>query len=74
MTRPELPSPAEGNSRRLRIPLHLRIVVLLLLASASGSAYLTRHCLAVANTTIQTELGLNSEKWATSSACSPSDT
>ncbi len=62
MTRPELPSPAEGNSRRLRIPLHLRIVVLLLLASASGSAYLTRHCLAVANTTIQTELGLNSEK------------
>jgi len=36
--------------------------VLVLLATASGSAYLTRHCLAVANTTIQKELGFNNEQ------------
>ncbi|MEO8498582.1 MAG: MFS transporter, partial [Planctomycetota bacterium] len=31
----------------------------LLLSLAGGSAYLTRHCIAVANTTIQEELGFN---------------
>ena len=49
------------DSERTRIPLGLRIVVLLLVALASSSAYLTRHCLAVASTTIQAELNLNSE-------------
>jgi len=37
--------------------------VLLLLAAAAASAYLTRHALAVANTTIQLELGLNNEQF-----------
>ncbi|MFO1005002.1 MAG: MFS transporter [Planctomycetaceae bacterium] len=38
-----------------------RCVVLFLLAAASVIAYLTRHSLAVANTTIQKELNLNNE-------------
>jgi len=45
-----------------RISLNLRVGVLVLVALASASAYLTRHCLAVANTTIQAELKLNSEQ------------
>ena len=48
-------------SETCRVPLGLRIVVLVLVALASSSAYLTRHCLAVASTTIQSELNLNSE-------------
>ena len=34
-----------------------------LLALAASGAYLTRHCLAVANTTIQEELGFNNEQF-----------
>jgi MFS family permease len=37
--------------------------VLLLLGCAAASAYLTRHCLAVANTTIQAEIGFNNEQF-----------
>ncbi len=37
--------------------------VLFLLALAAASAYLTRHCLAVANTTIQAEIGFNNEQF-----------
>lgn len=37
--------------------------VLLLLALAAAIAYLTRHCLAVANTTIQAEIGCNNEQF-----------
>lgn len=37
--------------------------VLFLLACAAASAYLTRHCLAVANTTIQAEIGFNNEQF-----------
>ena len=35
----------------------------MLLALAAAGAYLTRHCLAVANTTIQQELGFNNEQF-----------
>ena len=54
-------SPDERDALRLRVPLYLRIVVLVMVSLASSSAYLTRHCLAVANTTIQAELNLDSE-------------
>jgi sugar phosphate permease len=37
--------------------------VLGLLALAASSAYLTRHCLAVANTTMQEELHFNNEQF-----------
>jgi ACS family glucarate transporter-like MFS transporter/ACS family D-galactonate transporter-like MFS transporter len=37
--------------------------VLALLAMAAATAYLTRHCLAVANTTIQEELGITNEQF-----------
>jgi MFS family permease len=40
-----------------------RFGVLLLLALALISAYLTRHCLAVANTTMQAELGFNNQQF-----------
>jgi sugar phosphate permease len=40
-------------------PTFLRYGVLVLLSLAASSAYLTRHCLAVANTTIQEELHFN---------------
>ncbi|HUG71140.1 MAG TPA: MFS transporter [Pirellulaceae bacterium] len=40
-------------------PTPVRFGVLALLAMAGGSAYLTRHCIAVANTTIQEELDFN---------------
>src|SRR5690242_10599753 len=46
--------------------LRLRIArwgVLLLLAVAAACAYLTRHALAVANTTIQAELGIDNEQF-----------
>ena len=54
-------SPSDPD-RNPRIPRPLHGSVLILLALASSSAYLTRHCLAVANTTIQKELDLNSEQ------------
>jgi len=37
--------------------------VLLLMAAAVASAYLTRHCLAAANTTMQIELKINNEQF-----------
>jgi MFS family permease len=40
-----------------------RCGILLLLASAAAIAYLTRHCLAVANTTMQREIGLTNEEF-----------
>ncbi len=40
-------------------PTWVRYGVLLLVMFAAGSAYLTRHCLAVANTTIQEQLHLD---------------
>jgi MFS family permease len=43
-------------------PRRARYLVLGFLAGAAGCAYLTRHALAAANTTIQTELGLNNEQ------------
>ena len=43
----------------------LSLVVLGLVAFASSSAYLTRHCITVANTTIQLELGFTSEQMGT---------
>ena len=42
------------------VPLNwAQIAVIILLGLAAGSAYLTRHCIAVANTTILTELELS---------------
>ena len=38
-------------------------VVVFLLACAAASAYLTRHCLAVANTSIQSQIGCNNEQF-----------
>ena len=43
-------------------PTSIRYVVLLLVALASSSAYLTRYCISVANTTIQADLGLTTEQ------------
>lgn len=40
-----------------------RCGILLLLASAAAIAYLTRHCLAIANTTMQREIGLTNEEF-----------
>ena len=42
-------------------PTRVRYLVLSLLAFAAASAYLTRHGLAVANTTMQKELGISNE-------------
>ena len=59
MTFEDVPAPETGrmthtfHETRLLIA---RCVVLFLLAAASVIAYLTRHSLAVANTTIQAEL------------------
>ena len=64
MSQPTTSADGTGSldaSETCRVPLGLRIVVLVLVALASSSAYLTRHCLAVASTTIQSELNLNSE-------------
>lgn len=44
-------------------PSRVRHLVVLFLAFAASSAYLTRHGLAVANTTIQEELGFNNEQF-----------
>ena len=44
-------------------PTKVRYIVLGLLAFAASSAYLTRHCLAVANTTMQEELNFNNEQF-----------
>ena len=46
------PVSQDGNAK----PTNARWVVLVFLALAAGSAYLTRNCIAVANTTIQSEL------------------
>ena len=62
MSVPTPSPPADRDKPRLHVPLRLRIGVLVMVALASSSAYLTRHCLAVANTTIQAELNLNSEQ------------
>ena len=43
-------------------PSRVRFGVIVLLGLAAGSAYLTRHCIAVANTTIQQELGISEEQ------------
>ena len=43
-------------------PTSIRYIVLLLLALCSSSAYLTRYCIAVANTTIEAELSLTPER------------
>ena len=56
---PENPSAAETSFAPLQQPTPVRFGVLALLATAAGSAYLTRHCIAVANTTIQEELHFN---------------
>jgi len=50
-----VPRPGPVTQRRTSV----RFGVLALLATAAGSAYLTRHCIAVANTTIQEELHFN---------------
>ena len=49
-----------GSSRRLLVA---RTGIVLLLGSAAAIAYLTRHCLAVANTTMQQEIGLTNEQF-----------
>lgn len=49
-----MPDPStEGN------PTRVRLGVIALVMLAASSAYLTRHCLAVANTTIQEDLGID---------------
>lgn len=55
------PAPDDpGSSRRLLVA---RTGIVLLLGSAAAIAYLTRHCLAVANTTMQQEIGLTNEQF-----------
>lgn len=44
-------------------PTKVRYLVLGLLAFAASSAYLTRHCLGVMNTTMQAELDINNEQF-----------
>jgi MFS family permease len=41
-------------------PTNVRYVVLVLIAAASASAYITRYCISAMNTTMQTDLGLES--------------
>ena len=43
-------------------PSNVRWVVLGIVAFAPASAYLTRHCISAANTTIQRDLGFNNEQ------------
>ena len=62
MSDSEPASLSDGETARSRVPRALRITVLLLVAFASSSAYLTRHFLSVVNTTIQGELKINSEQ------------
>lgn len=54
--------PREQVARAKRLGL-ARLGVLVLLALALVIAYLTRHCLAVANTTMQLELGINNREF-----------
>ena len=51
----------QHDSRSTPAPL-LQVGVLVLLALAAMSAYLTRHCIAVANTKIQSELEIDDEQ------------
>ena len=62
MARPDQFDLVGNSNTAAERPTPVRLAVLVLLATASGSAYLTRHCLAVANTTIQKELGFNNEQ------------
>lgn len=56
-------SAAESGSPVNPLPAtNIRFAVLALVAFASASAYLTRYCISVANTTIQDELGLSTEQ------------
>jgi ACS family glucarate transporter-like MFS transporter len=55
-------TPASEPPAFLRLTL-ARFGVVGLLAMAAVIAYLTRHCLAVANTTMQVELGINNEQF-----------
>ncbi len=50
---PELTKKPNGS------PTAVRWIVLAIVAFASASAYLTRHCISAANTTIQQDLGFN---------------
>ena len=50
------PNTAETPLTPRQRPTSVRFGVLVLLGIAAGSAYLTRHCIAVANTTIQEDL------------------
>lgn len=62
----DLRSSTEAIPSRAHAATRLRVArwgVLVLLASAVASAYLTRHCLAVANTTMQAELHINNEEF-----------
>ena len=61
MSDSEPASVSDGKTGGYSVPQTLRIAVLLLVAFASSSAYLTRHFLTVVNTTIQAELKINSE-------------
>ena len=45
-----------ADSERLLSPTRVRFGVLLFMAAATSSAYLTRYCISVANTTIMDEL------------------
>ena len=54
-------NPSDGAAGPAR-PSGVRHGVLGLLALAAASAYLTRHCIAVANTTIQIELQFTTEQ------------
>ena len=54
-------NPSDGAATAAR-PSGVRHGVLGLLALAAASAYLTRHCIAVANTTIQLELQFTTEQ------------
>lgn len=56
-------SNAGRPSPPLVCPTRVRFGVLALLALAAAIAYLTRHCLAAANTTIQQELQINNEQF-----------
>jgi len=53
------------KKRNPQTPTVVRYGVLALLAFTSASAYLTRHCIAVANTTIQEELDFTTEQMGT---------
>ena len=51
-----------SQSERAKRPTMVRFAVLLALALAAASAYLTRVCISVANTTIQRELAFTNEQ------------